>query len=449
MLTVLVAIVIIALLVGLNGLYVAAEFSTVGARHTRLRQLANGGNRMAQMMYGIIEDPQRLDTYIAASQVGITLSSIALGIYGQQQLAPYLEPILRLLPFLSGDQAGSAAASAIIVLLAMTALQVVLGELVPKSLAIRYPESVAMATAVPMRISTDVILRPLIFLLNGSGTLLLRLFGLQRQEGHGRVHSPEEILILARESFRGGVIDPQIWRILRSAFRTRNTVVERVFVPRTHMATAEVSEPVRQVLSEVAESAYSRIPIYEGTIDQVIGYVHLRDLFALYRRDPGSGIRQILRSAPFVPETLPVLEVWERLDEAQSYVAIVIDEYGGTSGMVTREDLIEELFGEVLDEFDPDLSRIQVAGSQRVIVPGDMEVVEFNRLLNLALPEDRASTIAGLLLDELGRIPAQGEQVTFDNLVLRVERASSVAVETISVEPPTEQSAPPLGAEDG
>jgi CBS domain containing-hemolysin-like protein len=215
------------------------------------------------------------------------------------------------------------------------------------------------------------------------------------------------------------------------------------------MATAEVSEPVQQVLSEVAESAYSRIPIYEGTIDQVIGYVHLRDLFALYRRDPESGIRQILRSAPFVPETLPVLEVWERLDEAQSYVAIVIDEYGGTSGMVTREDLIEELFGEVLDEFDPDLSRIQVAGSQRVIVPGDMEVVEFNRLLNLALPEDSANTIAGLLLDELGRIPAQGEQVTFDNLVLHVERASSVAVETISVEPPTEQPAPPLGAEDG
>jgi CBS domain containing-hemolysin-like protein len=448
-LTVLVAILIVTLLVGLNGLYVAAEFSTVGARHTRLRQLADGGNRMAEMMLGIIDDPQRLDSYIAASQVGITLSSIALGIYGQQQLAPYLEPILRLIPFLSEDQAGSAAAAAIIVLLAMTTLQVVLGELVPKSLAIRYPEAVALATAYPMRISADVILRPLIFLLNGSGRLLLRLFGLQRQEGHGRVHSPEEILFLARESYRGGVIDPEIWRILRSAFQTRETVVERVHVPRKHMATAEVGEPLREVLRGAAESAYSRIPVYQDTIDQVIGYVHLRDLFMLYRRDPEAGIRQILRSAPYIPEALPVLEAWERLNEAQSYVAIVIDEYGGTAGMVTREDLIEELFGEVLDEFDPDLSGIQISESRRVIVPADMEVGELNRLLDLALPEDRSNTIAGLLLDELGRIPKQGEQLSLNNLQLRVERASSTVVEMISVELPVERQSPQLDPEDG
>ena len=444
----LIAIVIIALLVGINGLYVAAEFSTVGARHTRLRQAADAGSRMARMQLGVVDDPQRLDTYIAASQVGITLSSIALGIYGQQQLAPYLEPLLRLLPLPAGDQAGSAAASAIVVLLGLTALQVVLGELVPKSLAIRYPESVAIATAVPMRLSTDVFLRPLIFLLNGSGTVLLRLFGLQRQEGHGRVHSPEEILILARESYRGGVIDSQVWRILSSAFRTRETVAERVLVPRTRMVAAEVGHPVRQVLSQVAESAYSRIPIYEGTIDQVIGYVHLRDLFVLYRSDPEAGVSQILRPVPYVPPTVPVLEVWERLNEAQSYVAIVLDEYGGTAGMVTREDLIEELFGEVLDEFDADSSRIQVADSRRVIVSGDMAVSELNQLLNLELPEDRSTTIAGLMLDELGRFPTQGEQFTFNDVRLRVERVSSTVVEAISIELPAEQSAPQVGPED-
>lgn len=448
MLTVLIAIVIVALLVGLNGLYVAAEFSTVGARHTRLRQAADAGSRMARMLLGVVDDPQRLDTYIAASQVGITLSSIALGIYGQQQLAPYLEPLLSRLPIPDWDRAGAAAASAILVLLGLTTLQVVLGELVPKSLAIRYPESVAIATAVPMRLSTDVFLRPLIFLLNGSGTVLLRLFGLQRQEGHGRVHSPEEIFILARESYRGGVINPQVWRILSSAFRTRETVAERVLVPRTRMVAAEVGHPVRQVLSQVAESAYSRIPIYEGTIDHVIGYVHLRDLFSLYRSDPEAGVRQILRPVPYVPETLPVLEVWERLNEAQSYVAIVIDEYGGTAGMVTREDLIEELFGEVLDEFDPDSSRIQVAGLRRVIVSGDMPVSELNQLLNLALPEDRSTTVAGLLLEELGRIPTKGEQFAFNDVRLRVERVSSRMVEAISIELPAEQSAPQPRPED-
>jgi len=448
MLTVLAAIVIVALLVGLNGLYVAAEFATVGSRHTRLQQAADSGSRTAQMLLGVVNDPQRLDSYIAASQVGITISSIALGIYGQQQLAPYLEPVLSLLPLASWDQAQLAAVSAILVLLVLTGVQVVLGELVPKSLAIRYPESVAMATAVPMRLSTDVILRPLIFLLNGSGRLLLRLFGLERQEGHGRAHSPGEIHILARESYRGGIIDPQIWRILSSAFRTRDTVAEQVLIPRTRMSAAEAGEPIRQVLHQAAESAYSRIPIYEGTIDRVIGYVHLRDLFALYRRDPEASVSQILRPAPHVPESVPVLKVWERLNHAQSFLAIVIDEYGGTAGMITREDLIEELFGEVEDEFDPDSPPIRNAGSRRVIVSGQMAITEVNRLLNLELPQKRSTTIAGLLLDELGRIPTQGEELTLGDLHLRVERVSGTVVESISVELPAEQSEPDPGPED-
>ncbi len=437
MLGVLAAVVIVAVLIGLNGLYVAGEFSTVGARRARIQQAAEGGNRSARMLLSVVDDPRRLDAYIAASQVGITLSSIALGIYGQQQIAPHLTPILGRLPLPlaqgEGHSAAAAGASAIVVLLFLTGLQVVLGELVPKSLAIQYPESVAMATAVPMRLSADVVLRPLIAILNGSGELLLRLLGIDRSDGHGRVHSPEEILILVRESYHGGLIDLDERQLLRRAFRVRDTLAEHVAVPRTQLVGANVNRSLQEVLLLAAESAYTRILIYEGNLDHIIGFVHLRDLFRLYRQDVQADIRTILRPIPFVPESLPVLEVWNRLNETHSYLAVVFDEYGGTSGMVTREDLIEELFGEVQDEFDQERARIVQADDQRLIVRGDTLISELNQLLGLALPDEITHTVAGLLLSELGRFPRNGEELRLGDIRFRVESTSGRRVQQVSV----------------
>jgi putative hemolysin len=386
---------VVALLIFINALYVAGEFSSVSARKTRIMQLAEEGNTLARSVLPMLQDPRKLDNYIAASQVGITLSSIVLGIYGEQQIAPRIAPLFTRLPLgFDPNAAGHAAAAGIsstLVLLLLTTFQVVLGELVPKSVAIQYPERLALITALPMKWSAEYLLRPLIILLNGSGTLLLRLLGRTPRGEHTHVHSPEEIVILVKESHRAGLIDADERQFLQNVFRTGATRAGEIAVPRTHMVTASVDEPVGSVLKLAAESAYTRIPI-------------------------------------FVPETLPIAQVWERLDEAQSYLAIVFDEYGGTGGLITREDLIEELFGEVQDEFDRERELITPLGEGRIVVRGDMLVANLNDLLELDLPHETAHTVGGLVMDALGRLPQVGDTVEIQGVQLRVDAVAHRSV---------------------
>jgi CBS domain containing-hemolysin-like protein len=187
------------------------------------------------------------------------------------------------------------------------------------------------------------------------------------------------------------------------------------------MVAAPADTPVNKALKLAADSAYTRIPIYEGDIDHVVGFVHLRDLFDLYRTDREADIRSILRPAPFVPETLTTAEVWERLDESQSYLAIVLDEYGGTSGMITREDLVEQLFGELQDEFDQEQALITPRGIGRISVRGDMLISYLNDRLEINLPHEESHTVGGLVMDSLGRIPQVGDVVEIEGIQLRVE----------------------------
>ena len=444
-LTILMIISIVSLMIFFNGLYVAGEFSSVSARKTRIMQMAEEGNRLARTLLPVLQDPHKLDNYIAASQVGITLSSIVLGIYGEQQIAPLIAPwIARLSPgadAATGSHLAAAGISSILVLTVLTTLQVVGGELLPKSVAIQYPEELALATALPMKWSADYILKPLIVLLNGSGTLILKLLGSSDGGGHTHVHSPEEILILVKESHRGGKIAADERRFLQNVFRSSQTRAEEIAVPRPRMVVAPVEAPVKDVLKLVADSAYTRIPIYEGNIDHITGFVHLRDLFALYQTDGQADIRSILRPVPFVPETLTSAEVWERLDEAQSYLAIVFDEYGGTSGLITREDLVEELFGEVQDEFDEEPALITPKGAGRISVRGDMLISSLNDRLDINLPHEESHTVGGLVMDRLGRIPQVGDEVEIEGIKLRVEAVDQRSATEVCVSmPPGERA---------
>jgi putative hemolysin len=414
-LTILIIIVIVSVMISVNGLYVAGEFSSVSARKTRIIQMAEDGNRLARTLLPVLQDPHKLDNYIAASQVGITLSSIVLGIYGEQQIAPLIAPLIAMLPIgadpATGSHVAAAGIASTLVLVLLTTLQVVMGELVPKSIAIRFPERMALITTLPMKWSADYVLKPLIVLLNGSGTLILKLLGTSHGGGHTHVHSPEEILILVKESHRGGLIAADERQFLQNVFRRSQLRAEEIAVPRPRMVAAAVDKPVSEVLKLAADSAYTRIPIYEGDIDHIVGFVHLRDLFALYRTDAGADIRSIVRPVPFVPETLTSAEVWERLDEAQSYLAIVFDEYGGTSGLITREDLVEELFGEVQDEFDQEQALITPMGAGRISVRGDMLISNLNDRLEINLPHEGSHTVGGLVMDRLGRIPQVGDVI--------------------------------------
>lgn len=443
--TVLMIVSVVSLMIFLNGLYVAGEFSSVSARKTRIIQMAQEGNRLAQTLLPVLQDPHRLDNYIAASQVGITLSSIVLGIYGEQQIAPHIAPWIARLPIGADSATGSHLAAAgiasTLVLTLLTTLQVVMGELLPKSIAIQYPEKIALATSLPIKWSADVLLKPLIILLNGSGALILKLLGASHGGGHTHVHSPEEILILVKESQRGGLIAADERRFLQNVFRRRQLRAEEIAIPRPRMVTAPFDRPVSEVLKLAADSAYTRIPIYEGDIDHIVGFVHLRDLFALYQIDDEADIRSIVRPAPFVPETLTSAEVWERLDEEQSYLAIVIDEYGGTSGMITREDLLEELFGELQDEFDQEQTLFTPVGAGRISVRGDMLISNLNARLEINLPHIESHTVGGLIMDSLGRIPQVGDVVEVRGIHLRVEAVDRRSVTEVCVSLPSEEKA--------
>ncbi len=429
MVAILVILLVVALMISINALFVAGEFSSVSARKTRIAQLADEGNALARTLLPILQDPKKLDNYIAASQVGITLSSIVLGIYGERQIAPLLEPWISRLPL--GLASGAIAAT--LVLTFLTILQVVLGELVPKSVGIQYPERLALVTVLPVKWSADYLLKPLIVVLNGSGALILRLLGIATHHEHAHIHSPEEIVILVRESHRGGLLDADERQFLQNVFRSSRTQAGDIAIPRNRMVAASIDRPVGQVLEMAAESAFTRIPIYEDHIDQIVGFVHLRDLFALRRSKPDASLRSILRPVPYVPESLSLPALWDRLDQAQSYLAIVLDEYGGTSGLVTREDLIEELFGELQDEFDNERALITPAGEGRVVVRGDMLITNLNDMLEIALPSDTASTVGGLIMERLGQVPLVGDTVVIEGTTLQVEAVAHNSATSVRI----------------
>jgi CBS domain containing-hemolysin-like protein len=431
MITALITLIVVGLMISINALYVAGEFSSVSARKTRIAQLAEEGNSLAKTLLPILQTPKKLDNYIAASQVGITLSSIVLGIYGERQIAPLIEPWLARLPI--GSEAAGGAIATTLVLILLTTLQVVLGELLPKSVGIQYPERLALLTVLPVKWSADYLLRPLIAILNGSGALVLKLLGLAAHAEHAHVHSPEEIVILVRESHRGGLIDLDERQFLQNVFRSTRVQAGEIAIPRNRMVAAPIDRPLAQVLEMAAESAFTRIPIYEQDIDHISGFVHLRDLFALHRSDPTAGLRSILRPVPFVPESLSLPAVWDRLDQAQSYLAIVFDEYGGTAGLLTREDLIEELFGELQDEFDNERAMITPAGEGRVVVRGDMLISNLNDLLEIDLPTETSSTVGGLIMEQLGQVPRVSDTIEIEGITLQVEATAHNAATSVRI----------------
>ncbi len=429
MVTILIILLVVSSMIAINALFVAGEFSSVSARKTRIAQLADEGSALARTLLPILQDRKKLDNYIAASQVGITLSSIVLGIYGERQIAPLLVPWLDRLPL--GLASGAIAAT--LVLAFLTILQVVLGELLPKSIGIQYPERLALITVLPVKWSADYLLKPLIVILNGSGALILRLLGIAAHHEHAHVHSPEEIVILVRESHRGGLIDADERQFLQNVFRSSRTPAGDIAIPRNRMVAASIDKPVGRVLEMAAESAFTRIPVYEHHIDQIVGFVHLRDLFALQRSKPDASLRSILRPVPYVPESLSLPALWDRLDQTQSYLAIVLDEYGGTAGLVTREDLIEELFGELQDEFDEERALITPAGEGRVVVRADMLISNLNDMLEIDLPSDAAATVGGLIMERLGQVPRVGDTVEIEGIILQVEAVAHNAATSVRI----------------
>ncbi|MBI1873249.1 MAG: HlyC/CorC family transporter [Acidobacteria bacterium] len=341
---------VIAGLILVNAFYVAAEFGGVGVRRTRIAALAEQGHYLARLLLPIVEDARLLDRYLSATQIGITLSSLILGAYGQAVLAPALVPTLIARTRVEAGTAESPAAG--IVLVVLTIAQVIVGEQVPKSLALQHPTRSALYTVVPMRWSSRA-LTWFIDGLNATSTLILRLFGLPSLR-HRHIHSPEEIDLLIVESRDGGLLEPEEQRRLHRALRLGLRSVRQVMVPRPRVHGIEADTPLDEVVQIVAESPYTRLPVYRGTLDRVVGILHTHDL-ALLQLRTGSrpGLDQILRPVVTVSETLSADRLLKLFRERRTHQAIVVNEHGATAGLVTLEDVLAELLGDVADELKP------------------------------------------------------------------------------------------------
>jgi putative hemolysin len=427
---ILLAAAIVVLLILVNALYVAAEFSAVSSRRARVAELAEGGDRAAKALLPVLEDRALLDRYIAACQVGITLSSLLVGYYGQAAFTPRVAPLLANVGL---SEAASRSITVTAVLLVLTFLQVILGELLPKSVALRFPERLARVVVYPMLWSL-VLLRPLIAILNGSALLVLRRFG-KSEVSEEHVHHPDELEGIFRESAEGGLLDADERDMLTNVFHLRQRVARQIMIPRTRIVAVSIDRRPDELVRELIPEPFTRFPAYRGTIDQVRGFIDIRDLWALASENPEADLSAIVRPMPIVPESLSVTDLWARLRLERTGMAAIFDEYGGIVGIVTVEDILEELFGELQDEFDRELELYRREEGGQVTLRGDLLVSEVNERFLLALPEEPADTIGGLVMDRLGRVPRVGDEVEVAGVRLRVIDVAGQAVARVRFGP--------------
>lgn len=432
---------IVALLILLTGVYVAAEFSIVNAQRTRINQMAEQNDRSSRLLLSILEDNRKFERYVTASQIGITVSSLMLGAFAYGEIVTRLEaaPAQRLSAVVSPETAGwlADAAAVVLVLLFIALVQVTFGELFPKALAIQYPEQTARVVVWPMYGSLLLFALP-IRLFDWATRMLLRLLGRDPRD-NGRGLSPEEIEILVTESHEGGLLDDNERRLLRNALRLRDLTARQVMVHRTRIAAAPLDTSAFELMQMAIDAGYSRIPLYRDSIDEIAGFVHVKDVFRLFNQGI-SDVGGVIRDVVYVPETLPINDVWDQLDLQNCYLAVVFDEFGGTAGLLTLEDLIEEVFGELQDEFDDEAAVIARDKEGRIYLRGDLLVSDVNEYLELELPEEAADTLSGLVFSLLGRPPVEGDEVLLADVVIRVESMEDLGVGELSLQLPPSES---------
>lgn len=437
-------------LVACNGFFVAGEFALVSARRTRIDQLASEGNAAARVTQKAIE---HLDSYIAATQLGITLASLGLGWIGEPAIAPLFEPLLRLLPAEWADTIGRSLAAAVAFAL-VTLMHIVLGELTPKSIALQRPEGVALVVARPITLFLGLF-RPVIRLMNGVGNWFVRLLGFEPASGHSQVHSPEELEMLVHTTREAGLLEESEEQLLRRAFDFGDLQIREVMRPRTEVDAVAVDMPLRDLLGLIATLHHSRYPVYQGSLDTVVGVLHTKDLLDAIGKQPALltdsnaqfDLKSILRTPLFVPPNTDVDAVLEEMKRTKMQFAIVIDEYGGMDGVATMEDILEELVGEVQDEFDIEANPIETRGNVTVV---DGLVTLSDVIERFGEPDGKfiSTTLGGYVAERLDRIPVVGDIVPFGDYDLRVEamdgmRASKVRFRKRPVERPAGPQAAP------
>ena len=457
-------IAIVFVLVLANAFFVASEFALVSVRRTRIDQLAAEGSRSASVVQRAVHN---LDRYIAATQVGITLASLLLGGIGERSLEPILTFLFSWMPeqWLGITRAAFIASFAYFI---MTALHVIMGELMPKSIALQRAEQTALWIGRPMTFFATIF-SPLIWLLNGIGNFLLRLLGFHAAEGHSQVHSPEELDLIFTESHKGGEINQTEFEILHRVVRFSDTTVRAIMVPRLEMQALPVSISRRELTAFLDDRPHTRIPIYEDSLDEIVGIVNSKDLEHLYNQELSQELEQcktvILNQSDgqhvldiqreddekmldlrplavdpaFVPETIRIDRLLTELKKYRQQIAIIVDEYGGTTGLITLADLLEQVFGDLPDEAGELEPEIVERPDGSLQLAGGVSIDEMNELYGLGFPSAEAVTMAGLVLNALGRTASVGDEVEINGVQLRVEAVDRFRISTLSLFLPPER----------
>jgi CBS domain containing-hemolysin-like protein len=428
-------LVAVVVLVLANAFFVAAEFALVGARKTRLDEMARSGDRKARLARRAV---QSLDRYISATQLGITLASLGLGWIGEPALAGLIENGFSWLPGALATIATHGVAS-VIAFMIITVLHIILGELVPKAISLLYPEVVSAWLAAPLMGFAWLMAGP-IAVLNGTANRLLRVLGIDPPGETERLHSPEEIRMLVEQSTEGGSLLQQDARLLEGVFEFSEKTAQEVMTPRTQIAALSSALTVEEAADQVAVHGRSRYPVFTESLDEIIGVVHAKDILAALRARPGQTIRIIMRPPLFVPGTREVEDVLADMKRLKNHLAIVLDEYGGTAGLVTMEDLLEEIVGPIFDEYDP-LDRINT-GDGAPTLDGSMSISEFNTEVGANLDDTDYTTIGGYIFGQLGRLPRPGDRVSVGPFTFEVVEMEGRRVKTIRLHGAKPEEAP-------
>ena len=426
------SLIVVAFLLFANAFFVAAEFSLVSARKTKLVQLSKEGSKLAKAALDLIN---HMDKSIAAVQLGITIASIGLGWVGEAALVKIIQPLFNSLP--DSMQAVATHSLAVSIAFALiTFMHVVMGELMPKSISIQHPEKTVLMVAKPMSFITKIF-TPFTLLLNGFGNWLLSLIKIPPAHAGHLVHTVEELDIIIDESHKEGVLNDTEKDILQNVFKFSDIMAKQVMVPRPDVISIPMDITFEELKKLTIENQYTRYPVYKEDLDNIEGILHIKDLYPLIIEGKEIILKDIIRPAILVPETLTIDKLVHEFKTKRAQMALVIDEFGGVSGLVTLEDVLEEIVGEVQDEFDEEEADIRQIYENEYIANAMMRIDEFNEYFHLEaqneVEDEDIETIGGLVIKYLGHIAREGDCCTIDDFMFKVVEVDGARIVKVKI----------------
>ena len=419
------------LLVSFNGFFVAAEFAIVKVRSSQLEVKVKEGNRIAILSKHIVS---HLDGYLAATQLGITLASLGLGWIGEPVVSKIIIQLMDIFGFAANPELAHHIALPV-AFVVITVLHIVFGELAPKSIAIQRSEKTTLFISYPLQFFF-VIFRPFIWVLNGFANFILKLIGISSVHGSD-IHSSEELQYLVQQGQKSGEIDDAEYKIIKNAFDFSEQTAKQIMVPRTQVFAVDVNEFNEATIDHIIEESYSRIPCFDKNMDNIVGVVYLKDILIATREAETCDLRSIMRNMLVVPATKSIGKLLNEFQVKHQQIALVVNEYGGTEGIITMEDILEELVGEIQDEYDNEIPFVEKAGDKTYNVLASTSLDDINELLPHPIAkDDQYETLAGFLILKFGKIPAVKEKITIEDYefsILKKHKRSIVLVQLVDL----------------